>query len=29
MGKEGYTRESGGIISEQKKPKRKQGRLFD
>jgi putative DNA methylase len=29
MGKEGYTRESGGIIAEQKKPKRKQGRLFD
>jgi putative DNA methylase len=29
MGKEGYTRESGEILAEQKKPKPKQGRLFD
>jgi putative DNA methylase len=29
MGKEGYTRESGEILAEQKKPTPKQGRLFD
>jgi putative DNA methylase len=29
MGKEGYTRESGEILAEQKKPKPKQGRLFE
>jgi putative DNA methylase len=29
MGKEGYTRESGEILAEQRKPKPKQGRLFE